>query len=40
MDCDFNGSNDEKEEDEEATSHLRDRFRLSTISIAESEGLS
>ncbi|XP_076948239.1 protein MHF1 homolog isoform X1 [Bidens hawaiensis] len=35
----FYGSDVEKEDDdeEEATTHLRDRFRLSTISIAESE---
>ncbi|XP_024976330.1 protein MHF1 homolog [Cynara cardunculus var. scolymus] len=37
MEGDFNGSDYEKEEDDEATNHLRDRFRLSTISIAESE---
>ncbi|KAL8226546.1 hypothetical protein R6Q57_016378 [Mikania cordata] len=35
-DC-FDVSDAEKEDDEEATTHLRDRFRLSTISIAESE---
>ncbi|KAI7730186.1 hypothetical protein M8C21_022739 [Ambrosia artemisiifolia] len=28
---------DEEEEEEEATAHLRNRFRISTISIAESE---
>ncbi|XP_076942662.1 protein MHF1 homolog [Bidens hawaiensis] len=36
----FDGSDAEKgeeEEDEEATTHLRGRFRLSTITIAESE---
>ncbi|XP_071701868.1 protein MHF1 homolog [Rutidosis leptorrhynchoides] len=32
-----NESDCEREEDEEATNHLRDRFRLSTISIAESQ---
>ncbi|KAM0044366.1 hypothetical protein Hdeb2414_s0010g00352341 [Helianthus debilis subsp. tardiflorus] len=38
-DC-FDVSDTEKEDDEEeATAHLRDRFRISTISIAESEGL-
>ncbi|KAJ0548224.1 putative histone-fold protein [Helianthus annuus] len=36
-DC-FDVSDTEKEDDEEeATAHLRDRFRISTISIAESE---
>lgn len=36
----FDGSDAEKEDDdEEATTHLRDRFRLSTINIAETEGL-
>ncbi|KAK1435712.1 hypothetical protein QVD17_01478 [Tagetes erecta] len=35
----FDGSDAEKEDDdeEEATTHLRDRFRLSTINIAETE---
>nr|GFA51039.1 centromere protein S isoform X1 [Tanacetum cinerariifolium]GFA66670.1 centromere protein S isoform X1 [Tanacetum cinerariifolium] len=33
----YNGSDIDNEEDEEATNHLRDRFRLSTITIAESE---
>ncbi|KAJ9567894.1 hypothetical protein OSB04_003860 [Centaurea solstitialis] len=37
MEGDFCGSDYEKEEDDEATNHLRDRFRLSTIAIAESE---
>ncbi|KAI3673649.1 hypothetical protein L6452_39773 [Arctium lappa] len=37
MEGGFNGSDYEREEDDEATNHLRDRFRLSTISIAESE---
>lgn len=38
MEGGYNGSDEEKEDVEETTSHLRDRFRLSTISIAESEG--
>nr|KAJ0206509.1 hypothetical protein LSAT_V11C500232820 [Lactuca sativa] len=37
MEGGYNGSDEEKEDVEETTSHLRDRFRLSTISIAESE---
>ncbi|KAL4566721.1 hypothetical protein LXL04_030844 [Taraxacum kok-saghyz] len=37
MEVCFHGSEDDRENVEETTSHLRDRFRLSTISIAESE---
>ncbi|CAI9283704.1 unnamed protein product [Lactuca saligna] len=37
MEGGYNGSDEEKEDVEETNSHLRDRFRLSTISIAESE---
>lgn len=33
------GSDEEREEEEAATDLLRDKFRLSTISIAEAEGL-